>query len=266
MVTGILSVSDTKLPRPPRSFDGTLIYYRPPLAPNVSAGRLLTLFMQRILIYGATGRTGSLLVAYALQQGYAVTALVRNPEKLTLRDPHLTVVCGLPTNLADVHRAMQNCDFVLSALSALSENESFSLKKIMPPHTLETMMRHTLTAMKELGVRRIVTLSSIGVGDSRPYAPWYMRLIIRLTNFKLVFADHERQEALLRQSDREWVIARPVALNNKALTGQLVVGYHHTPAPFAISRQQLARFMVDCLSNDQFVRKAPLLAEKPAFT
>ncbi len=218
--------------------------------------------MKRILVYGGTGRTGGLVIEYALQQGYAVTALVRNPEKLTRQAAHLTVVRGLPTNLADVRRAMPGCDFVISTLSALSESESFSRKKLSPPHTLETTMRNTLTAMSELGLRRIVTLSSIGAGDSRPYAPWYMRLIIKLTNFKLVFADHNHQEALLRQSDREWIIARPVALNNKEQTGGLVVRYDHTPSPFAISRRQLARFMVDCLSTDTFLRKAPLLAEK----
>lgn len=218
--------------------------------------------MKRILIYGATGRTGRLAVTYALQQGYAVTALVRAPEKLLIQSPHLTVVQGLPTSLADVRRAMQGCDFVISTLSALPEADSFSLKKITPPHTLESAMRHTITVMNELGLRRIVTLSSIGAGDSWPYAPWYMRLMIRLTNFKLVFADHNRQESLLQQSDLEWIIARPVALNDKELSGQLVVRYGQTPAPFAISRQRLARFMVDALTGDDFLRKAPLLAEQ----
>ena len=218
--------------------------------------------MKRILVYGATGRTGGLIVAYALQQGYAVTALVRNPDKLTLTSEHLTVVPGQPTNLADVRRAMQGCDFVLMALSALPESDAFSRKKITPPHTLETTMRHTLTAMKELGLRRMVTLSSIGVGESRPYAPWYMRWMIKLTNFTITFADHDRQETLLRESGLDWTIARPVALNDKELSGQLVVSYAQTPSPFAISRQRLARFMVDCLASDTYLRKAPLLSEK----
>lgn len=217
--------------------------------------------MKRILIYGATGRTGHLALTYALNQGYAVTALVRNPAKLTLQSPHLAVVDGLPTNLADVRRAMQGCDYVISTLSALPEADSFSRRKIAPPHTLETTMRHTITVMGELGLRRVVTLSSIGVGDSHSFAPWYMRLMIRLTNFRLVFADHQAQETLLRQSGLEWVIARPVALNDKETTRQLVVRYGQRPTPFTISRRQLAKFMVDALVGDDFVRQAPLLAE-----
>jgi uncharacterized protein YbjT (DUF2867 family) len=219
--------------------------------------------MSRILLYGATGRTGGLILDYALTQGYAVTALVRNPAKLTRRSPQLTVVAGSPTNLADVRRALAGCDAIISALSALSEADSFSRRKLPPPHTLAITMRYTIAAMQELGIRRLVTLSSIGVGDSRPYAPWYMRLMIKLTNFKLVFADHAQQEELLRQSGLDWVIARPVALNDKTQLGKLVVQYTQTPTPFAISRPQLARFMVDCLSGDTYLHKAPLLAEAP---
>ena len=218
--------------------------------------------MKRILLYGATGRTGGLLLTYALQQGYAVTALVRSPEKLLLKSEHLTVIRGLPTNPDDVRQAMQGCDFVISTLSALSESESFSRRKIIPPHTLETTMRNTIASMAEFGLQRIVTLSSIGVGDSWPYAPWYMRLAIKLTNFKLTFADHDRQETLLRESNLAWTIARPVALKDHDQLGELVVRYDHTPAPFRMGRRLLAKFMVDCLSSDEFVRKAPLLAEK----
>lgn len=218
--------------------------------------------MKRILLYGATGRTGSLLVAYALQQGYAVTALVRNPDKLTIKSEHLTVIRGQPTNPDDVRQAMRGCDFVISTLSALNESESFSRKKITPPHTLETTMRHTIAGMAEFGLKRIVTLSSIGVGDSWPYAPWYMRLAIKLTNFKITFADHDRQEILLRETDLAWTIARPVALKDHDQLGELVVRYDRTPAPFRMGRRLLAKFMVDCLSSNEFVRKAPLLAEK----
>lgn len=217
--------------------------------------------MKRILLYGATGRTGELIVDYALQEGYAVTALVRNPDKLHRQSDRLTVVPGLPISLADVRRAMQGCDAVLSALSALPEAEAFSRRKITPPHTLETTMRHTIAVMGEYGLKRIVTLSSIGASESWPYAPWYMRLAIKLTNFKFTFADHNAQEALLRQSDLDWTIARPVALNNNEATGKLVVSYGKTPSPFGISRRQLARFMVDCLASRQFVHQAPLLSE-----
>lgn len=116
--------------------------------------------------------------------------------------------------------------------------------------------------MGEQGLTRLVTLSSIGASESRPFAPWYMRLVIGITNFNIVFADHAGQEALLRQSKLAWTIARPVALNNHEEMGKLVISYDTTPSPFKMSRWQLAKFMVDCLESEDFVRKAPLLSEK----
>ena len=217
--------------------------------------------MQRILLYGATGRTGGLILNYALQQGYAVTALVRNPAKLTAQSENLTVISGLPTSVDDVRRAMRGCDMVISTLSALSESDAFSIRKIPVPHTLETAIQNTIQGMDEQGIKRIVTLSSIGAGDSWPYAPWYMRWMIKLTNFKIIFADHNAQESLLQQSDLDWTIARPVALNDNDALKELGVAYGETPSPFSISRRQLAKFMVDCLSTTEYIGKAPLLSE-----
>ena len=132
--------------------------------------------MKRILIFGATGRTGKLAVEYALDKGYAVTALVRNPNKIVTKSDRLTIEKGLPTNIDNVRKAMQGCDYVVNVLSALPEKESMSFKKIVPPHTLETSVRIAIECMYEYGIKRIISLSSIGVGNSFKYAPWFMKL------------------------------------------------------------------------------------------
>ena len=48
----------------------------------------------KITIFGATGKTGQFMLKQALERGYEVVAFVRSPQKITLRDPHLTVVQG----------------------------------------------------------------------------------------------------------------------------------------------------------------------------
>lgn len=215
----------------------------------------------RILLLGATGRTGSLAVQYALDRGYSVTALVRNPDRINIQSDRLTVIKGLPTEIKDVRQAMKNCDCVISLLSALSEKESMSFRKIIPPHTLETSIRNIVICMEEIGIQRILSLSSIGVGDSFRYAPWYMKLFIRISNFKIVFADHHKQEQLLKKSDLDWTIVRPVALNNNEESGTLIIQYDRTPKPFTMSRKQLAKFMIDNIPTTEFIRKAPILSE-----
>ncbi len=46
----------------------------------------------RLAILGATGPTGQQLVKQALQAGHMVTALVRNPAKLPIKDKHLSII------------------------------------------------------------------------------------------------------------------------------------------------------------------------------
>src|SRR5260370_27523099 len=69
-----------------------------------------------LLILGATGRTGRLVVEQALAAGHAVTALVRSPEKLTIRNSNLRVVAGRATDPEAVARALASADAVLSTL------------------------------------------------------------------------------------------------------------------------------------------------------
>lgn len=217
-----------------------------------------------MLIFGATGRTGSIAIEYAIAQGYSVTVLVRNPDKLTLQSPQLRIIKGSPTNLEDVRIAMKDCKYVLNLLSALSENESFSFKKIDAPHVLEKSIKNALQCMREYGIKRILSLSSIGVGDSHKYAPWYMRMIIKITNFSIVFADHHAQEQLLRESDVDWTIVRPVALNNDKVPGTLIISYNKRPKPFKMSRKQLASFFIDNLNTHAYIHKSPILSESAA--
>lgn len=217
--------------------------------------------MKKILIYGATGRTGQLVLEYALSKGYEVTALVRSPEKLALRSDRLRIIKGLPSNIDDVRKAINGCNAVISTLSGLPESDIITFKKVKPSYIMETTIRNTIQCMYESDVKDVVTLSSLAVGDSYPYAPWYMRLGIKLTNLKISFADHNAQELLLQQSDLNWVIVRPVGLNNNIESKKLDISYNRKPAASTISRKLVAQFIVDALGNDEFIHKAPVIAE-----
>jgi nucleoside-diphosphate-sugar epimerase len=216
--------------------------------------------LKKILLFGATGRTGQLVLVYALSKGYEVTALVRNPEKLTIKSDKLTIIKGLPSNIDDVRKAIIGCHAVVSTLSGLPESDIVTLKKVKPSHIMETTIRNTIACMYESGIKDVVTLSSLGVGNSYAYAPWYMRLGIKLTNLKISFADHNAQELLLQQSNLNWVIVRPVGLNDQSGAKQLDVSYTRKPAGLSISRKRVAQFIIDSLSNNEFINKSPVIA------
>jgi uncharacterized protein YbjT (DUF2867 family) len=215
----------------------------------------------RILILGATGRTGKHAINFALAKGYKVVALVRTPAKINVKSDELTVVAGVPTDINNVRKAMKDCDAILSLLSPLTRGEAISFRKIDAPRVLELSMTNVLQVMNEYAIKRILILSSVGVGNSWRYAPWYVKLLVRLTNFKVIFADHNAQEGLVQASGMDWIIARPVGLNEKEIRGILAITYDYTPRPFQISRKLLAKFFIDNLYNPTYIHKTPMLSE-----
>ena len=78
-----------------------------------------------LLVLGATGRTGRLVVERALAAGHNVTALVRSLEKLTMSNSNLRVVAGQATNTSDISRALEGADADAARVRALAAYKTF---------------------------------------------------------------------------------------------------------------------------------------------
>jgi len=212
--------------------------------------------MQRLLIYGATGRTGSLAVDYALSKNLQVVALVRSPQKLSSRTG-LSVVPGSPENLDDIQRAIPGCTAVLSFLNNLRTSDFPWAGQVSPPNLMQHAITNTVSAMKQHDVRRIVVLSAAGVGDSAASTPWLWRKVVEHSNIRIAYADHDAQERVLRESGLDWTSVRAAALTGSQLQ-RTRISYDGVPKPgFSISRRTVATFMVDCLLHPEFYEKAP---------
>ena len=73
--------------------------------------------MAKIVLFGASGMIGSRALAEALARGHEVTAVVRDPARVTTTDPKLTVATGDVTDPATVTRLGEGADVVVSAVS-----------------------------------------------------------------------------------------------------------------------------------------------------
>jgi putative NADH-flavin reductase len=205
----------------------------------------------KLLIFGSTGGIGRRLVEQALAQGHAVTAFARHPAKLDIEHANLKVAQGDVMDLAAVERAMQGQEAVLSALGtpALTKNTVRS-----------EGTRNVIRAMEKTGVRRLVCLSSIGIGDSRDMLPFHYKYILVPLLLRQGFAEHELQEDCVKQSQTEWTIVRPGAFTNGNRTGV----YRHG-LPFSngkaikakISRADVADFMLQQSTDHTYLHKAP---------
>jgi len=204
----------------------------------------------RVIVFGATGRTGRQVVAQALERGHDVTAFVRNPAKLGLSHQRLSVARGNVMDAASVEAAMPGHDAALVALG--------HRRYLGPSHVLSHGTQNIVDAMKTHFVRRLVCETSLGVGDSFGRLGLYFTLFVIPVILPFYWYDKGRQESVVRGSSLDWVIVRPGQLTNGRKRGQ----YRHGPKvgnylwSVSISRADVADFMLNQLGETPYLRTA----------
>lgn len=206
----------------------------------------------RILVLGATGRTGRLVVEQALGHGHEVVALVRDASRLAISDPHLTVMVGEVLSAADVASAVEGCDAVISALGAGS---------VRPVHVYSDGVANAIRAMSARGIRRLVVVTAQSVGARPEEMSLKARAMHALPSSRQVYEDMERMEGDVMLSDLDWTIVRPAALTDGEQTGHYrVVEGGVVPQGKRISRADLAALLLKCAESDRYLRRAVSVA------
>lgn len=156
-----------------------------------------------ILILGATGRVGREIVALALRERLHVTALVRTPAKMKYTDENLILIQGNALNKDDIRRSIHGIDVVVSALSTDGTT------------TLSESMPLIMEAMKTEGKKRLVTIGTAGILQSRT-SPAILRYQASESKRKSTRAaeEHHKVYNMLKQSDLEWTIVCPAYLSD----------------------------------------------------
>jgi putative NADH-flavin reductase len=215
----------------------------------------------KLTIFAATGGIGRQLVEQAIAAGHEVTAVVRNPKKLT-REVRVVVADLATPDQAALESAVKGANAVLSGLGARSASEA------------GVAWRGTqaiVQAMKATGVRRIVVVSAAPIGTvpspGRPNPPSYdagdgffMRhLFGPLTKAALRkhYADLARMEEILQDSNVDWTVVRPPRLTDKLLTGtyRIAIGQNLRRGLF-VSRADVAHCMLRVLERAETFKHA----------
>jgi putative NADH-flavin reductase len=206
-----------------------------------------------IIIFGATGRTGQLLVEKALERGHQVTAFARSPEKLTGYKDQLEIVQGDARDAGKVAEAVSGAEAVISVLGPAENRPVFAVSQAT---------ENILSAMKDQGVKRLILSAGAGVEDPQD-AP---RLFNRLINFLLklfsrwVYEDMVRTVEQVRSSDLQWTVVRVPMLVDGEESEEVQVGYVGKGMGPRVSRADLAAFMLDQLSSSEYVQQAPAIS------
>ena len=202
----------------------------------------------KVVIFGASGKTGHHLIRVALSRRHKVSAFVRDPSRLLIDYSRLRIFKGDVKDAAAVEDAVRGQDAVVCALGVRIK---------APSNVLSEGTWNIVRAMKSHGVRRLVCLSSAGVlgGD----AGFILRRIQIPLLYKHIFEDKRRQLEIVRNSGLDWIVVRPPSLNNDPLTGKYEITMDK-PTHRAITRIDLAIFMINQLKNKEFVHKMPAVS------
>ncbi len=206
---------------------------------------------REILLLGATGNLGKVLLPELLDKNYKVKVIVRSPQKLTIKNPNLTIIVGDVTDREVLTKALKDISCVISVLG-----HGFRTKFPIQKRVLEVLV----PLMEKKGIKRLITITGAGLtmkGDTN--------LLIGGTFGKLLgtvdpyrMEDAKSQQQLLDSSSLDWTVIR-TPIHNVSVKEDYHVGYRQ-PMPWqTVSRYAVANCMIDFIENNEYVRKSPIV-------
>jgi len=216
----------------------------------------------KILILGATGRMGRLVLEEALNQGHKINCLVREPGKIKLSHANLKILQGTPAQIADLENAMKGCNNIISTLNISRKNDFPWSKLRTPPTFLSKVAKNILAASKNNRIDRLIVCSAWGVSETKKDIPFWFKWFIENSNIGVAYKDHKRQENIIKSSELNWTIVRPTGLTNFKRERNIVESFNNSPKPkLTISRINAAKYIVNAMSKNGLIRKTPVISE-----
>lgn len=218
----------------------------------------------KIAVLGATGQTGQHLVQQALQQGHSVTAVVRNPAKLTVQHDNLKVVEASIFSADSLKDHFEGQDAVMSCLGFPA-----SFFSAVTGYTLS--MNAMVNAMREAKVNRLITMTSWYTDPNSGAQSTFMIRFLLLPMIRSVLTNMFQMEQFLQKTDDiNWTVVRPPGLKNlPASTKEILTdeGYYvpdsrGNPVGSAVARGDVARYMLSLLNSNAWIKKGVAITTK----
>jgi putative NADH-flavin reductase len=211
---------------------------------------------RNVTVFGATGNIGRHVVDQLLADGHTVTAYVRNQSKLTTTHANLRVVEGELTDPAAIERVVDGAHAVISALGP-------SLKRSATGTPVSHGTRNIVKAMEAAGVQRYIGLATPAVADARDLPTLKGKVLRFMPRVAMpnALVELDRMTDAVRGADLDWTVARTTSPNDKPAKGTVRSGFlGRDKVGSAMTRADIASFLVDQLDDDTYLRAAPAIS------
>lgn len=211
----------------------------------------MTLETRRLVVLGAGGRTGRLILDSALRDGHRTVAVVRSPERAGLepRD-NLELATADARDAGSLRQILRPGDAIISALGPSGRNSD----------GLYTSVAEAVSAAaRDSGAKRFVGITSSGVRTDDPNHPWWYRTIL-VPLMRNTYGDMRRMESIIAASSLEWTFVRPGRLLDENATGTYRVEDGTNPrGGVAVPRADVADLVVTCALGPEWSRQHPTI-------
>lgn len=202
-----------------------------------------------LALFGATGGTGRQILNQARTAGHTVVALVRDTKRLPTSDPHIRLLVGNVLDMAAVAQTLEGADAVIVSLGNSGNN---------PDLVVSTGTANIVAEMQRQGIRRVIVISSLGVGESKGQVSFFFRLLMK-TFLRQAIKDKELQEEIVRKSGLDWTIVRPGGLTDGPATGAYTVATDSSITAGQVSRADVAAFVLQQVADSRYVHATPAI-------
>ena len=206
-----------------------------------------------IAVIGGTGKAGTYLVRELIRQDFQIKMLIRNPANFQNLHPAIEVVQGNARDYSSILSVLENCNAVISTLGQPKGE----------PVIFSTASANIVRAMAEHKITRYLVITGLSIdiptdkkGIKTAQASAYMKQY-----FPAIIADKQKEYELLSASLVNWTLVRVPLIEQTDELGNLRVDLEDCPGE-KISTTDLAKFLIDQLTDQQYIRKSPFIASK----
>ena len=210
----------------------------------------------KFTVFGATGAVGREVVTQALDAGHHVIAYVRNPSKLDVTHPNLTVIAGELTDREAIQRAVHGSDAVISALGPSLHRKATGMPLVDGTRTI-------VDVMLAEGVERYIGMATPSLRDPRDKGSLLGRIVpfMGRTFLSRAYRELLDMSQLVTDSPLNWTIARFTRPTDGPATATVRAGYlGRDRIRASITRADIASFLLDQTTDARFRRAAPAIS------
>jgi putative NADH-flavin reductase len=206
---------------------------------------------KKIAVLGGTGKAGKYLIKELIRQDYVVKALARDPLKFGQTEATIEAVSGNARDYQSILNLLSGCDAVISTLGP-SRNE---------PDTCSIAVGHIIKVMQALNINRYIEIAGLGIDTPEDKKGLLTRILVTIMRWfaSPVIDDRQKDYELLKKSNIYWTIVRCPMIKLTDRIREVKTSLTDSPGN-QISATDLARFLIDQLNNEDFICKAPFVA------